>query len=100
MKSFQKCQTPDWKIELRLLQIREILRGNSALGLKEAARSIQERNENSVKLMKAAQVVMVMVMGAADVMVLFMMEAASRQRVRILFHKCDFQGFFVATLIV
>ena len=39
--------------------------------------------------MKAAQVVMVMVMGAADVMVLFMMEAASRQRVRILFHKCD-----------
>ena len=55
-----------------------------------------------MKLMKAAQVVMVMVMVmvTADVMVLFMMEAASRQRVRILFHKCDFQGFFVATVTV
>ena len=41
---------------LHLLKIREILRGKSVLGLSKAARSIEERNLNSVKLMEAAQV--------------------------------------------
>jgi len=36
--------------------IREILRGNSALGLREAAKTIEERNLNSLKLMEATQV--------------------------------------------
>ena len=38
------------------LKIREILRGKGVLGLSKAARSIEERNLNSVKLMEAAQV--------------------------------------------
>ena len=59
---------------MRLLQIREILRGNSVLGLKEAAQSIQERNENSVKLMEAAQVVMLFMMEAGKMMMIILMD--------------------------
>ena len=42
------------------------MRGNSALGLREAAKSIEERNLNSLKLMEATQVMMVMLMLIED----------------------------------
>ena len=62
---------------MQLMQIREILRGKSSLGLIEAARSIEERNENSLKMMEAAQVKMMMVMMVmedAQVMMVIVME--------------------------
>ena len=53
------------------------MEGNSALGLREAAKTIEERNLNSLKLMEATQVMIVMelmLMETGQMMVLPLME--------------------------